>query len=416
MPEQKFKVYGYRWVVLAVFMLVNLAIQVLWITYAPITGPAALYYGVSDLKIGLLAMTFMIVYIPLSIPVSWVIDTYGFRIGVSVGAVLMGACAILRGLAGTNYTLVLWSTIGMAVAQPFMMNAWTTVAAKWFAVEERATAVGLATIANLLGIALGMALTPVLVLSMSISSVQMVYGALAGLSAVLFVAFARENPPTPPCPAGMEERALMLDGLKHALKVPRFWMFVFIYFIAMGVFNGISTWVEDILRPRGFTPSQAGTVGAVLLVGGIIGAYILSTASDKLHKRQIFIMLGVLFAVPGVVGMAFSTDFFWLLLAAFSVGFFMVSANPVGMQYVAEITYPTPEGTSNGLISLFGQVSVVFVYIMSAMKTPDGAFTPSLLLSVGLLLVCVVVAFFMKDPAAVEEEPVQPAVTTAKLS
>ena len=56
MPEQKFKVYGYRWVVLAVFMFVNLAIQVLWITYAPITGPAALYYGVSDLKIGLLAL------------------------------------------------------------------------------------------------------------------------------------------------------------------------------------------------------------------------------------------------------------------------------------------------------------------------------------------------------------------------
>ncbi len=416
MPDQKFKVYGYRWVVLAVFMLVNLAIQVLWITYAPITGPAAQFYGVTDLKIGLLAMTFMIVYIPLSIPVSWVIDTYGFKLGVGVGSVLMGVCAILRGLAGPNYTLVLVSTIGMAVAQPFMMNAWTTVAAKWFAVEERATAVGLATIANLLGIALGMALTPALVLSMSIPSVQLVYGAVAGVSALLFVAFAREAPPTPPCPPGMEERALMLDGLKHALKVPRFWMFVFIYFVAMGVFNGISTWVEDILRPRGFTPSQAGTIGAVLLVGGIIGAFILSTASDKLHKRQIFIVLGILFAVPGLVGMTFSTDFFWLILSAFSVGFFMVSANPVGMQYVAEITYPTPEGTSNGLISLFGQVSVVFVYIMESMRTPDGAFTPSLLLSVGLLLVCVVVAFWMKDPTAREEiEEEQAAARPARL-
>jgi len=415
MPEQKFKVYGYRWVVLAVFMLVNLAIQVLWITYAPITGQAALYYGVSDLKIGLLAMTFMIVYIPLSIPVSWMIDTYGFRIGVSVGAVLMGICAVLRGLAGTNYNLVLLSTIGMAIAQPFMMNAWTTVAAKWFAVEERATAVGLATIANLIGIAVGMALTPALVLSMSISGVQLVYGAVAGISALLFVAFARETPPTPPCPAGMEERALMLDGLKHALKVPRFWMFVFIYFVAMGVFNGISTWVEEILRPRGFTPTQAGTVGAVLLVGGIIGAFILSTASDKLHKRRIFIMLGVLFAVPGLVGMTFSRDFFWLIVSAFSVGFFMVSANPVGMQYVAEITYPTPEGTSNGLISLFGQVSVVFVYIMEAMRTPDGAFTPALLLSIGLLLVCVVVAFWMKDSTTLEDEDIQPAATAAKL-
>lgn len=85
--ENTYKVYGYRWVVLLVFMFINLLIQVLWISYAPITGPAASYYGVSDLQIGLLAMSFMIAYIPLSLPVSWVIDTYGFRLAVSIGAV-----------------------------------------------------------------------------------------------------------------------------------------------------------------------------------------------------------------------------------------------------------------------------------------------------------------------------------------
>ena len=82
-----YKLYSYRWVVLAVFMFINLTIQMLWITYAPITGPAARFHGVTDLQIGLLAMTFMIAFIPLSIPVSWVIDTYGFRVAVSIGAV-----------------------------------------------------------------------------------------------------------------------------------------------------------------------------------------------------------------------------------------------------------------------------------------------------------------------------------------
>jgi hypothetical protein len=88
--NEQYRVYGYRWVVLAVFMFINLTIQMLWIGYAPITGPAAEFYGVSDLQIGLLAMSFMIAFIPLSIPVSWVIDTYGFRLAVSIGAVLMG--------------------------------------------------------------------------------------------------------------------------------------------------------------------------------------------------------------------------------------------------------------------------------------------------------------------------------------
>src|SRR5512136_629303 len=112
MKESRYTLYGYRWVVLAVFMLANLTIQTLWIGYAPVTGPAASFYGVSDLQIGLLAMSFMIAFIPLSIPVSWAIDTLGFRSAVSVGAVLMGAFGILRGLAGADYTLVLLSTIG----------------------------------------------------------------------------------------------------------------------------------------------------------------------------------------------------------------------------------------------------------------------------------------------------------------
>ena len=71
MTEKSYRLYGYRWMVLAVFMFINLTIQVLWIGYAPITGPAAAFYGVSDLQIGLLAMSFMIAFIPLSIPVSW---------------------------------------------------------------------------------------------------------------------------------------------------------------------------------------------------------------------------------------------------------------------------------------------------------------------------------------------------------
>ncbi len=113
-------------------MFINLTIQILWITYAPITGPAAEFYGVTDLQIGMLSMAFMIAFVPLSIPVSWVIDTYGFRVGVGIGAVLMGVFGLLRGFAGENYTLVLWSTIGIAAAQPFLLNAWTTIPAKNF--------------------------------------------------------------------------------------------------------------------------------------------------------------------------------------------------------------------------------------------------------------------------------------------
>ena len=55
--------------------------QMLWITFASITGRAACFYGVSDLAIVFLSLSFMLVYIFVSIPASWVIDTYGIRVG-----------------------------------------------------------------------------------------------------------------------------------------------------------------------------------------------------------------------------------------------------------------------------------------------------------------------------------------------
>jgi len=400
MTEKTFRLYPYRWVVLAVFMFINLTIQVLWISYAPITGVAASFYGVTDLKIGLLAMVYMIAFIPLSIPVSWAIDTWGFRLTVSIGAVLMGVFGVVRGLAGADYITVLISTIGIAIAQPFLLNAWTKVPAQWFSIEERATAVGLVTLSNLVGTALGMVLPPILIEKMSIPQTQLIYGIAAAFSAVLFLIFAREKPATPPCPEGQEVRALMLDGLKHALKVKEFWLYLIVSFIGMGIFNGVTTWVENIIRPRGFTPSDAGTLGALMLAGGVLGAVIVPPFSDKQHKRQKYILLGFMLAIPGLIGLTFAQNAWLLYASAFTMGFFLVSANPIGMQYSAEITHPTPEGTSNGLIQLFGQASVVFVYVMEALKAKDGAFTPALLLAVGLLLVSLLLISKMKDPVS----------------
>ena len=100
MTEKTYKVYRYRWVVLAVFMLITLAIQVMWICFAPITGDVSKFYQISELQVGFFAMSFMIVYVPLSIPIAWMIDTYGYRKAVSIGAVLMGAAGLLRGVCG----------------------------------------------------------------------------------------------------------------------------------------------------------------------------------------------------------------------------------------------------------------------------------------------------------------------------
>jgi MFS family permease len=394
------KLYGYRWVILAVFTLANLTIQVLWASYATITGVAARAMGVSDLKVGMLGMVFMIAFVPLSVPVSWAIDKYGYRRTVGLGAIMAAVFGVARGLSGNDYTLVLLASIGIAAAQPFLLNAWTAVPARWFPTSERATAVGIVTLGNLVGTGIGFAVTPLLLKTMTIPAVQLLYGAAAAASAVLFVALARESPPTPPDAGGGGARALMLDGLRHALAVPSFRIYLFVCFVGMGIFNGLATWVEPIIRPRGFSPDDAGDLGALMLVGGVLGAVILPALSDRQRKRRRYLFIGVALSIPWLLGLAYATTTWQLLTSAFLLGFFLVSAAPVGMQYAAEISQPTPEGTSNGIVQLFGQVAVVFVYGMEELQEWTGSWRPPLLAAAALLAVSALMVLRLEEPAS----------------
>jgi len=96
--SQSFRVYGYRWVVLLSFMFIAGMTQLLWITFAPITGAAAQFYHTSDLVIGLLSMSFMAVCVVLVIPSAWLTDTYGFRTVVGIGAGLTALSILLSTL------------------------------------------------------------------------------------------------------------------------------------------------------------------------------------------------------------------------------------------------------------------------------------------------------------------------------
>ena len=397
--SESFRVYGYRWVVLLSFMFIAGMNQLLWITFAPITGMAAQFYHTSDLLIGLLSMSFMAVYIVLVIPSAWMIDTLGFRTAVGIGAVLTAVFALTRGLFATDFPLVFASQTGIAMGQPLIVGAVTKVAAAWFPTRERATAAGLGTLAVYLGILVGMLITPALAVRYGMASMLLVYGIVTVIAALCFFAFARAKPATPPCPAGQDERVLMFVGLKQMLRQRDFLLLLAIFFIGLGMFNGVSTWIESIVRPRGFSISQAGLLGGLMLVGGIIGAVIMPILSDRARRRKPYIILSLCGLLPGLAGMAFATSYWLLLVSGFLFGFFLLSSGPIGFQFGAELTHPAPEGTSNSLLVVMGQVSgIVFIFGMDALKSPaTGAMTGSLLSLLGLILLSVFLGALIKE-------------------
>jgi len=404
MAETDFKVYGYRWVILLAFMGVIAVNQLLWITFAAVTTQAVHFYAVSDVAIGLLSLSFMAVYIMVSFPASWIIDTYGLRAGVGIGAALTGVFGIVRGLGANHYGWVLAAQIGIAVGQPFVLNAVTTVAARWFPMKERATASGLGSLAIYLGILIGLALTPYLVLQWGIPGTLIVYGVVSAAAMFAFFVFTRERPPSPPCPPAQEERSLVIDGLSKMIRQRQFIVLLVIFFVGLGAFNAITTWIEQILAPRGFSTTQAGDAGGLMILGGIVGALVMPLLSDQLRKRVPFLLLAVAGATLGLAGLTFVTGYPFLLVFSFIFGFFLLSAGPIGFQYGAEITYPAPEGTSNGLLLLMGQISgIAFILALDAMKSPsNGSMTMPLAILIGLLALCLLVGTQLKEAATLK--------------
>ena len=373
--------------------------QLLWITFAPITVDAAAFFKVSDLMIGLLSMSFMIVYILVSIPASWIIDTYGIKIGAGAGALLTGFFGLMRGWAGADFNLVMMAQIGIAIGQPFLLNAITKLAAVWFPMEERATAAGLGTLSMYIGILAGMVITPILLASKGLSVLMYGYGLFAASVALLFLIFAKNKPASPPCEVEGDERVLAMEGFRLMFRSRDFWLLMVIFFIGLGVFNSVTTWIENILMPRGFSAVQAGNTGGIMIAGGILGALIMPFLSDYYRRRTPFIRLALVGATLGLTGLTFSTSYPMLLASGAMLGFFLLSSGPIGFQYGAEVTYPASEGASNGWLLLMGQVSgIAFIFGMDSFRSEaSGSMTLPLLGLIMLMLVSLLLSAGLKE-------------------
>jgi len=407
MEQASFKVYGYRWVVLLVYFLLNALMQLQWITFAPITSQAVAYYGVPAIQIDLLSLIFMIVYLFVSIPASYVIDTWGIRIGIGIGALLLGIFGFMKGFYGASYKMIVIAQIGIAVGQPFVLNAVTKVGVRWFPLHERATQAGISVLAQFVGIIIAMVLTPILFKTYGMEKMLMIYGAATLAGAVIFILLNREHPPTPPCPSGHDERISVFAGLKHIIKQVDMRYLIVVFFISLGIFNAVTTWIEQIVRPRGFTITEAGICGALMMIGGIIGASILPFLSDKMRKRKFFIVITLIGAVPGMIGLTFAASYGPLLVACFVLGFFLMAGAPICFQYSAEVSYPAPEATSQGLLLLAGQISgIIFVFGMDIMTAAGASKTPAMLIFIAMMIINVFLVLKLKESTLVKTDEI----------
>lgn len=396
------EVYPYRWVILVVFMSITAVVELQWLAHAAVARPAEIFYeGQFDpssfLNIDFLALVYMLVFLVMSFPASYLIDTYGIRVGISIGAVLIGVFGLMKGLLADDFDAVVASQVGLAVAQPFILNSVTAVSVRWFPLRERGMAAGLSALAQYVGIIVAMLVTPLLVGSdpadpdygSGFEGMLMGYGWLTFGVAVITLVLLRERPPTPP-DADSAERHSFAKGIAHILKLRDMQITLLLFFVGLGIFNAVSSMTDSIAENAGVQDSD-GLIGGLMLIGGILGASILPVLSDKFRKRKVFLVICVAGMIPGVFGLTFAgklspdpdTVYAISLAASFVLGFFIMSAGPLGFQYAAEVSHPAPESTSQGMLLWVGQVTgMIFV---AGMSMDDNRYLPDFMLAFSIL-------------------------------
>lgn len=419
-----YKVYGYRWVVLILFGLVTLINQVIWITFAAITPKAMVFYDQPKNAIFWLSLVFMIVYLPMNIPAALALDKFGLKWGVGIGVVLTGVFGILRAVS-TQYHWVLIFQIGCAIGQPFLLNSFTKVSSNWFGADEKALATSLGTAFVLIGILLGMFITPFLVPDNDPTMVLYIYGGIALALMVVYLIFVKDKPPTPANAYSDKAKVFETKGTFDLFKNRDFNILFILFLFGAGTFNAVSSVMAELYESifksnlTDLAPDDLlGILGGVMIVGGIAGAITLSTISDKIRKRKPFLIANaisgaVLTLLFFIVEYLYVTEVIKSFVAVyimhcvigFFFGFLLISALPIGLTFAAEITHPMPEETSNGWLMWVGQlggIALIFTVMYGLHNDPVAVGLQStavfnFVIYAVILVIAAIFSFFMND-------------------
>ena len=229
----QFRSDPYRWVILFSVFPILAVTQIFWLTFSAISPEAVEYYHTSPLSIAFLSMSYMIVFILLMIPASLLADRKGLRTSFVLGAVITAVFGLLRAFCSFSFPLVILSQIGLAVAQPFLVNPITKLAALWFPVNERATASGIASIAGYIGNIIAMVATPALLSDFSMQGMLKIYGFISVAAALLVIVLLRERPNIPAGPRGNVDDNFSLRKISELKNNHNFVYLLFVVFIKL---------------------------------------------------------------------------------------------------------------------------------------------------------------------------------------
>jgi MFS family permease len=344
-----------RWRILTGYALLAACTQMLWLSFAAVDTKTAGALHVDVGTVGDLAAIFPFIYVVLALPTGRWLDMR-FTQALSVGAILTGAGAFVRLVSPESFGWQLAGMLIIATGQPLVLNSITKVAARYFPPQERAMAIAIGTAALFVGILVSVLTAgplfaagglPLLLAAQAVPSVLI---ALVVLVLIRIPAYFLDDPSV----------SVSLRWLAH----DRFmWTLAALVFIGMGTYNAVATWLQPILAHFG-EGDAAGNLIAVLTFAGVVGAAVLPSAVARRDARRKMLIAALAISAVGFAAIAAIHTVVWIGVWLFGMGFVLLAALPVVLDWSDVHAGPERQGAAVGFLMMAGNLGGLLLVLL----------------------------------------------------
>lgn len=150
LPVTETKLYHRRWFMLFLFSAVSASNAFMWLQYGIISNIFMHFYNIDSLAIDWLSMIYLLTYIPLVLPILWLLDNRGIRDVVVVGSAFncIGAWIKIGSAAPTLFSVTFFGQFVCSVATVFILGIPSYLASVWFGEKEVSTACSIGVLGN----------------------------------------------------------------------------------------------------------------------------------------------------------------------------------------------------------------------------------------------------------------------------
>lgn len=144
------KLYHRRWFMLFLFFFHSACNSFMWLEYGIISNIFMRFYNIDAFAIDWLSLLYLLTYIPLILPVMWLLDRRGIRETVLIGAAFncIGAWIKTGSAHPDLFSVTFFGQFVCSIATVFILEIPSYIASIWFGEQEVSTACCIGVLGN----------------------------------------------------------------------------------------------------------------------------------------------------------------------------------------------------------------------------------------------------------------------------